>query len=463
MNSPTERNTATEMGTATDRRPAEGTGGGSGVRIGVLVTALLAACFAFQLNASMLSPALKNIEDTSAPACGDRPHPDRVLHLGGAVLALPPAARRCHRAPPGAGRNARSDGRRLRRRRAGDQRADAVRGPCHPGCLRSGRSAVSDHAAGGGAGAQAIRHSAGRDHRRQRRYRRCRLPRGRLPGRPSWLRVGVLGDGDRRRAGRRPGRHPDPRVEGGRRDPDGLARGRAAGGLGRLAADRAQRGGQAGRRQLAADRRPARDGCRRLRPVLADREPQRAPAGRHPASPAAGDLGDPADHRAHHDRCVRRHERADPGLRTGRTGRSRDERRAVRVVDAVAVRARRTGHGPAGRPSRRDLRLRPHPAVRPGRVGGDGRPDAVHDAQPVADPAAGDVRPGGHRLRGRGEYRPQRAGHRPLPQREPGLPARSERGRLQPRRGAQLCAPVRGQDRCRTRGPVVVRRLHRRR
>ncbi|MFJ9413499.1 MFS transporter [Streptomyces sp. NPDC101227] len=37
---------------------------GSGVRIGVLVTALLVACFAFQLNASMLSPALKSIEDT---------------------------------------------------------------------------------------------------------------------------------------------------------------------------------------------------------------------------------------------------------------------------------------------------------------------------------------------------------------------------------------------------------------
>lgn len=78
MNSPTERNTATEMGTATDRRPAEGTGGGSGVRIGVLVTALLAACFAFQLNASMLSPALKNIEDTlgsQAPRRSASPRP----------------------------------------------------------------------------------------------------------------------------------------------------------------------------------------------------------------------------------------------------------------------------------------------------------------------------------------------------------------------------------------------------
>ncbi|MEU8781078.1 MFS transporter [Streptomyces sp. NPDC048637] len=57
-------NVSTEVSTSTGRRPVEGTGGGSGVRIGVLVAALLAACFAFQLNASMLSPALKNIEDT---------------------------------------------------------------------------------------------------------------------------------------------------------------------------------------------------------------------------------------------------------------------------------------------------------------------------------------------------------------------------------------------------------------
>ncbi|MGV2921575.1 uridine transporter UriT [Streptomyces alfalfae] len=47
--------------------PAAAPGGARGsrpVRVGVLVTALLAACFAFQLNASMLSPALKNIEDS---------------------------------------------------------------------------------------------------------------------------------------------------------------------------------------------------------------------------------------------------------------------------------------------------------------------------------------------------------------------------------------------------------------
>ncbi|MFM9373656.1 MFS transporter [Streptomyces sp. Da 82-17] len=37
---------------------------GSGRRIAVLMTALLAACFAFQLNASMLSPALKNVEES---------------------------------------------------------------------------------------------------------------------------------------------------------------------------------------------------------------------------------------------------------------------------------------------------------------------------------------------------------------------------------------------------------------
>ncbi|EPH40795.1 MFS transporter [Streptomyces aurantiacus] len=40
------------------------TPGGRPVRVWVLVTALLAACFAFQLNASMLSPALKSVEDS---------------------------------------------------------------------------------------------------------------------------------------------------------------------------------------------------------------------------------------------------------------------------------------------------------------------------------------------------------------------------------------------------------------
>ncbi|MFB7107671.1 MFS transporter [Streptomyces sp. NPDC056190] len=44
----------------TDRPP--GSGQGSPVRIGVLLTALLAACVAFQLNASMISPALKSME-----------------------------------------------------------------------------------------------------------------------------------------------------------------------------------------------------------------------------------------------------------------------------------------------------------------------------------------------------------------------------------------------------------------
>ncbi|MFI0154015.1 uridine transporter UriT [Streptomyces lydicus] len=58
-------NVSTGTNSPTAQRPVAATGGnGSGVRIGVLVTALLAACFAFQLNASMLSPALKNIEDT---------------------------------------------------------------------------------------------------------------------------------------------------------------------------------------------------------------------------------------------------------------------------------------------------------------------------------------------------------------------------------------------------------------
>ncbi|MEU0844600.1 MFS transporter [Streptomyces sp. NPDC005962] len=44
--------------------PAAAPSGERPVRIWVLVTALLTACFAFQLNASMLSPALKDIEDS---------------------------------------------------------------------------------------------------------------------------------------------------------------------------------------------------------------------------------------------------------------------------------------------------------------------------------------------------------------------------------------------------------------
>ncbi|MBZ4019943.1 uridine transporter UriT [Streptomyces purpurogeneiscleroticus] len=48
----------------TTGQPSGGLTERPGVRVGVLLTALLAACFAFQLNASMLSPALKSIEDS---------------------------------------------------------------------------------------------------------------------------------------------------------------------------------------------------------------------------------------------------------------------------------------------------------------------------------------------------------------------------------------------------------------
>lgn len=47
----------------TTSRPEEASGRHT-TRVGVLMAALLAACFAFQLNASMLSPALKNIEES---------------------------------------------------------------------------------------------------------------------------------------------------------------------------------------------------------------------------------------------------------------------------------------------------------------------------------------------------------------------------------------------------------------
>ncbi|WP_406724337.1 MFS transporter [Streptomyces sp. GD-15H] len=45
-------------------RPGDEMSGRRTTRVGVLMAALLAACFAFQLNASMLSPALKNIEES---------------------------------------------------------------------------------------------------------------------------------------------------------------------------------------------------------------------------------------------------------------------------------------------------------------------------------------------------------------------------------------------------------------
>ncbi len=64
MNGTNGKNGMNTSTTPSPRSTVESPGAGSGVRIGVLVTALLAACFAFQLNASMLSPALKNIEDT---------------------------------------------------------------------------------------------------------------------------------------------------------------------------------------------------------------------------------------------------------------------------------------------------------------------------------------------------------------------------------------------------------------
>ncbi|MFJ6214838.1 MFS transporter [Streptomyces sp. NPDC092296] len=51
------------MSTPTIERPGGATAG-RGTRVGVLLAALLAACVAFQLNASMLSPALKSIQDS---------------------------------------------------------------------------------------------------------------------------------------------------------------------------------------------------------------------------------------------------------------------------------------------------------------------------------------------------------------------------------------------------------------
>ncbi|MFI1971216.1 MFS transporter [Streptomyces cinnamoneus] len=59
-------NVSSTTRTASPARSTDDTSAAPGrpVRVGVLVTALLAACVAFQLNASMLSPALKSIEDS---------------------------------------------------------------------------------------------------------------------------------------------------------------------------------------------------------------------------------------------------------------------------------------------------------------------------------------------------------------------------------------------------------------
>ncbi|GHG47339.1 uridine transporter UriT [Streptomyces griseocarneus] len=56
--------TTDRAGRVTGDLPAADVTGGRPVRVGVLVAALLTACVAFQLNASMLSPALKSIEDS---------------------------------------------------------------------------------------------------------------------------------------------------------------------------------------------------------------------------------------------------------------------------------------------------------------------------------------------------------------------------------------------------------------
>ncbi|MBO0656423.1 MFS transporter [Streptomyces triculaminicus] len=56
--------TTERAGRATGDLPAADVTGSRPVRVGVLVAALLTACVAFQLNASMLSPALKSIEDS---------------------------------------------------------------------------------------------------------------------------------------------------------------------------------------------------------------------------------------------------------------------------------------------------------------------------------------------------------------------------------------------------------------
>lgn len=69
-----------------------------GKSVVALMAALMAAIFAFQLNASMLSPALTTMRvELNTTRCADWLDPDGVLYLVRSVLAVPAATRRFDR------------------------------------------------------------------------------------------------------------------------------------------------------------------------------------------------------------------------------------------------------------------------------------------------------------------------------------------------------------------------------
>ena len=302
---------------------------GRRVSVGALMAALLAACVAFQLNASMLSPALASIEEelgataaevgltqtaffTSAalfslflPRLGDLVGRKRVLAcmvglmtVGCVIAALAPNIPVLF-----VGRV-----------------VQGVSGPVVPLCLIMLRHEVREPKRygtlmgvvtavnGGVAGVDAL---AGGYLAEQYGFHSVFWAMAAVAVVATVL-VPLLA--------------PESRAQAtGRMDWLGVALPRR---LGRRDAHRAERGRQAGRGQLAADRDPGARLGRDVRGLLAGRGPRLASPGRDQAPPPAGDLGAAADDRAHHDRCVRRDERAAALARAGRAGQSRPERRA---------------------------------------------------------------------------------------------------------------------------------------
>lgn len=71
-----------------------------GKSIVAVMAALLVAIFAFQLNASMLSPALVAMQnELSTTPARDRQHTNGVLYSGSALLVVPSASCRLEGAP----------------------------------------------------------------------------------------------------------------------------------------------------------------------------------------------------------------------------------------------------------------------------------------------------------------------------------------------------------------------------
>lgn len=174
--------------------------------VGALMAALMAAIFAFQLNASMLSPVLTTMRvelNTTDAEIG--PYANGVLHRLRRVLAVPSPTRRSQRAQEGAHRHARLHGDRLRHLCLRDQCDDVDDRPRDSGRSRTCGANDLAHAACRGHRQCAVREAHGYPDFGQWRHRRRGCVAWRLACRQFRLPFGVLGDVWRGRARRRAG------------------------------------------------------------------------------------------------------------------------------------------------------------------------------------------------------------------------------------------------------------------